>query len=85
MAMDKKIRHAMKAGRQQADGVLRFRDKELLRRVKAVKRQPVAVRAARGPAPIAPKLVRAAGGPGSAGGRLSVMCQLPHSGSRSNP
>lgn len=67
MAMDKKIRHAMKAGRQQADGVLKFRDKELLRRVKAVKRQPVAVRAARGPAPIAPKLVRAAGGPGSSG------------------
>ncbi|MCK7493670.1 MAG: hypothetical protein MZW92_21810 [Comamonadaceae bacterium] len=65
--MDKKIRHAMKAGRQQADEVLQFRARELRRRTGAVKRQMAAVRAARIPAPIAPKLIRAAGGPGSAG------------------
>lgn len=67
MAMDKNMRHAMKAGRQQADEVLKFRARELRRRVNAVKRQPAAVRATRGPAMIAPKLIRAAGGPGSAG------------------
>jgi hypothetical protein len=67
MAMDKSIRHAMKAGRQQADEVLKFRARELRRRVDAVQRQPAAVRAARGPAVPAPRLVRAAGGPGSAG------------------
>ena len=67
MAIDKKIRQAMKTGRQQADDVLKFRAKELRRRTHAVKRQMAAVRVARVPAPIAPKLVRAAGGPGSAG------------------
>jgi hypothetical protein len=57
----------MKAGRQQADEVLKFRAQELRKRVQAVKRQTAAVRAARVPPPIAAKLIRAAGGPGSTG------------------
>lgn len=67
MAIDKKIQQAMKTGRQQADEVLKFRTQELRRRTTAVKRQMAAVRAVRVAAPVAPKLVRAAGGPGSAG------------------
>lgn len=67
MAIDKKIQQAMKTGRQQADEVLKFRTQELRRRTTAVKRQMAAVRAVRVTAPVAPKLVRAAGGPGSAG------------------
>lgn len=67
MALDKNIPHAMKVGRQLADDVLQFRARELRRRASAVKRQTAAVRAARSPVAVAPKLMRAAGGPGSAG------------------
>jgi hypothetical protein len=67
MGMDQNTRRAIKAGQRQADEVVKFRTKELRRRTSAVKRQMRALRAERAPAPIAPKLVRAAGGPGSAG------------------
>jgi len=67
MNMDKNTRRAIKDGQQQADDVLKFRAKELKRRTSALKRRMKALRLKKAPALIAPKLIRAAGGPGSAG------------------
>lgn len=65
MAINTTTRNAIKIGRQQADEVLKFREKELRQRKRAVKRQLKAFRA-EGPT-IAPKLVHAVGGPATAG------------------
>ena len=65
MASNTTTRNAIKIGRQQADEVLKFREKELRQRKRAVKRQLKAFRA-EGPT-IAPKLVHAVGGPATAG------------------
>jgi hypothetical protein len=62
MAIDKFTKEAINVGRQQADHVLKFREKELRRRARLVKRQPREL----GP-PVAPELMRAVGGPASAG------------------
>jgi lysophospholipase L1-like esterase len=65
MAVSTTTRKAIQVGRQQADDVLKFRAKELRRRTSAVRRQVRTLR--EGGPPIAPELVRAAGGPASAG------------------
>ncbi|HEX3036595.1 MAG TPA: SGNH/GDSL hydrolase family protein [Thermodesulfobacteriota bacterium] len=65
MAINTTTRNAIKIGRQQADEVLKFREKELRQRKRAIKRQLKAFRA-EGPT-IAPKLVHAVGGPATAG------------------
>ncbi|HSE83099.1 MAG TPA: SGNH/GDSL hydrolase family protein [Thermodesulfobacteriota bacterium] len=65
MAINTTTRKAIRIGRQQADEVLKFREKELRQRRTAVKRQAKAFRA-EGPT-IAPKLVNAVGGRATAG------------------
>jgi lysophospholipase L1-like esterase len=67
VAVDPLTRKAIKVGRQQADDVLQFRAKELRRRASAVRQHARAVQAEGGPPPIAATLVRAVGGPASAG------------------
>jgi lysophospholipase L1-like esterase len=66
MAVSTITRKALQVGRQQADAVLKFRTKELRRRTSAMRRPAGAARATGGP-PVAPKLIRAVGGPASAG------------------
>ena len=57
---------ALKVGRQQANEVLKFRAKELRQRTSAVSRA-TKITLAESRLPIAPKLLRAVGGPASAG------------------
>src|SRR5262245_40178529 len=66
MAVNPITRKALEVGRRQADEVLQFRTRELRRRTRAVKRHVRAVRTEGGP-PLAPELLRAVGGPVSAG------------------
>lgn len=66
MAINAITRKAIQVGRQQADEVLKFRAKELRKRTRAVTRRVRGAKAEGVPA-IAPALVRAVGGPASAG------------------
>lgn len=66
MVLDATTRKAMKAGRRQAEEVLKFRTKELQRRQRAVRPHIKALRA-KGVPTIAPRVSKALGGPQSTG------------------
>lgn len=67
MASNNVTRKALKAGRDQAAEVLKFRETQLRRRDRAIKQAPAKLKARAPAAAIAPKFVRLLGRPGSLG------------------